>query len=1039
MAYTPPGWSAADIELLSGAYTPPGWSAADIEFIDVAFSTIQPSGFAGTAFGAPSLLRVITPGAYDAGAIGEHSVYNLLQVVVPTGLAPGGIGTHTIYNEDQFTYPSGFSAGAMGAPANVYNKTQTLQVTGLNAGSIPLVHRVEHSIRTLAPASIAQTAFGTHDLAGGIRWIDHAGRGTGPQTFGVTFVAPAVRFMYPVGIHALMWGAPIVDQTHYVDGIGFEAIEWGVSWIHDNKQYAESVGNFHAITWGMPEVTRSPRELAPTGFSLRDILPNERWGRPDVWNLRQYVTHYHDIEPDEGGVFGSPLHMTIENRNRTLGAVGFIATKIPNSLVIDNTGRALVHAGWDSATFGFHHDGLGFIAYAIRTVTPTDVIGPERFSNWNAVIKTPQFFPVGIAPMGMGTPHLERGPEFHPPGFGGEVFGTAFIAPRVRTLAQYFAYEGRVPEPDVQLWERYVAPPGIPPREVGAHTLEHHRNQFFPRWNWQHDLMGTEVVVRNVTPELYQHGAVQTEWGSAEIRWNPYPLRPPGLPALAWGGNTIEHREKYLGVYGIEGTRWGPNTQIRNDQPDPPWTRTFALTGFTQAVVPSPVVRRNEIEPPGFDAALYGRPTVALMGCYPSGWVSMVFGATTQVSGPQYVTTVGLKPPDVSGLDGGFPTPRISPFTIYCRPDAPEGYTAPGYWERMDTHLEEGNMGGARPFFGHHAVSNQYRTVYATGGYFNGFGVGSVELQHRRITLDGFKAGRIGFPMVPFTEEAFAWPIDPTLTFGTAYVENRNRILSVSGASGFAASTGARVEFLNRDVAPPGWDSFTMSIPVPYDRRYFGPLSNRIHYPEPIVAGGEVLGLWGDNWVSHRIRTVQPTGWEEFVSDYTWEEFDERMRVRVRGRLTPASMGALLGFGVPFIDQSVRGIAAGNIRAGWMGSPEVRFIGKVVPSGWDSSAFGDVQQWEAGKVKPHGDELALYGNYGKVSRGVHAVGFDASGFGTPRRGDALDPAGFDNEAWGSNTITHGDAMEYTCGGFPRGIPPAGFALEAWGTAEVTHG
>ena len=1019
MSWTPPGFDAADFDLAAfGVYSPPLSNAGDIDLAatPLGYQVIAAAGIASTLnFGAAVLTPVVFPQAFAAGSFPSPGIRNEYEVVAPSGIGPG----------------------AVGAPVNVYNRTQDVRPVGFYAGDMPLVHRVEHSIRTLEPPSIVQTAFGTHDLAGGVRWIDHAGHGSGPQTFGTTFVAPAVRFMYPVGIHALMWGVPIVDQTHFVDGTGFDAIEWGVLWIHDNKQYAENAGNLHAISWGMAEVTRSPRELAPTGFSLRDVLPNERWGRPDVWNLTQFLRHYHDIEPDEGGVFGSPLHMAIENRNRTVGAVGFIASRIPNSLVIDNTGRPLLPVGWDSAAFGFHHDGLGFIAYRIRSVKPTDEIGPERFSNWNAAIKTPQFFPVGIAPMGQGAPHVERGPEFHPVGFGGETFGTAFVAPRIRTLSQYFAYEGRVAGPDVQLWMRYVAPAGIAPREVGAHTLEHHRNEFRPRWNWQHDLMGTEIVVRNVTPELYQHGAVQTEWGGNEIRWNPYPLRPPGLPAIAWGNNIIEHREKYLGVYGIEATRWGPNSWIRNDQPDPPFTRTYGLTGFSTMVVPNPMVRRNEIEPPGFVAIQWGRPTVEMMGCYPTGWISMVFGVG-KVSGPQYVTAGGMKPPDELGM---FPAPRMSPFTIYCSPDKPPGYTAPGHWEQIDQQFEEGSITSARPFFGKAFVSNQYRTLYQVGSSLGAYGLPSVDNQNRVIAPDGLKAGRIGFPVLPHTEEAIVWPIAPTLEVGQATVINQHRILYVGSVVPPMWGGNPWIDFFNREIKTPGWDSFTMSAPKPYDRKDFGPLSNRIHFPEPIIAGGQVLGEWGVNWISHRIRTVEPVGLDSFLSDYTWEDFKERMRVRARGHFYPPSILPLLGFGVAFIDQSIRNVhGAGNIRTGWMGSPEVRFISNVALGGygWDSSVFGDVDRWDAGKIKPHGDDLALYGNRSKVNRGINVLGWDSATFGDARRGDAFDPAGFDCEEWGVGTITHGDAMEFTCGGLPRGIPPQGFMNAGWGTAEIAH-
>ena len=809
-----------------------------------------------------------------AGAVSEVAPKAAANTLSPAGIDPGAFGAVTLA-WTQYATAAGIAPGSVG-DATTYLKTRYLSpgaIASVAAYGSPFV---SHYRRTLSPAAIDSIQFGSTLAAGGIRWIDQAGRGSRTDVYGTPAVGYAVRFVYPPWIASFAAGATQVsNSTQYIAPTGWDAAAIGTQYAHDLSQWLVPSG-FVAVAWGVPALHNVAQLVAPVGFPTTvDTFPSTRWGRPDVVNLTQVTTQYH-LPSDQDEAFGSPFHMTVENRNRTVTTFGQRSDRF-GTAAATLAGVALEVVGLDATAWG----AGTFVAYRIRTVTPTDPIGPETFTRYNAVIPTPQLFVPSIRAGGYGTPAVSNTRRYYNvPLFETTAWGVPFVAPRVRTLGQYWPWEGVFGTPGVQLGTRYLQPVGFERSQYGVPVAYGHRNEITPRWTWAHDAFGNGTVVRNVTPQLYENGRDQAEYGTAEVRWNPYPLRPAGLDATRWGGTLIEHREKRVTITGIDRLRFGLQ-QVRNDVADPPAPQAVPMDGFDSFVAGAQVVENlNRAIYPGGITGTFGAATVTLIGAICTGWHEETFG-TPWARGPQYATAAGIGAPDVTGL--GVTKHRMSPFTIYCSAVVPDGYTTEsgGEWKPVDFDTS------TWPAWGLPEVSNQFRRVHPSGDDSIALGSPAVELKLRRLLLSGIPPRRVGFPTIPGPQTVGIVPWLDDSAVGDPLVELKTRTLAVP--STYATLFGIhRAEPLNRTVAAAGWDSSQ-------------PGDDRIHYPEPIIPGMGVQTLWGDAFIAARIRTVAAQGFDSFEEGFSLGAFDDRMRVAHRygsGRLLfPPGAASTLAFG----------------------------------------------------------------------------------------------------------------------------------------------
>jgi len=167
-----------------------------------------------------------------------------------------------------------------------------------------------------------------------------------------------------------------------------------------------------------------------------------------------------------------------------------------------------------------------------------------------------------------------------------------------------------------------------------------------------------------------------------------------------------------------------------------------------------------------------------------------------------------------------------------------------------------------------------------------------------------------------------------------------------------------------------------------------------VGFPRVFNWGGYDLTLWGDAWVSHKNRSLPVEGWSSLsIEDETLGSFSDRMRVRRRNPSEGLSgIGSKSVFGSPGISFSVRTILSQGISGYNTGTHVVSATKTLSPLSWDSLEIGNIDRWEAGKVKPHGDDLSTMGTP-RTLRPLRGFGISAGVVGEPRFGVPLYPAG----------------------------------------------
>jgi hypothetical protein len=159
--------------------------------------------------------------------------------------------------------------------------------------------------------------------------------------------------------------------------------------------------------------------------------------------------------------------------------------------------------------------------------------------------------------------------------------------------------------------------------------------------------------------------------------------------------------------------------------------------------------------------------------------------------------------------------------------------------------------------------------------------------------------------------------------------------------------------------------------------------------------------------VSYRNRELPVEGWNSSsLEDDDLGSFDGRMRVRRRnpeGSL--AGIGPDSVVGNPLISQAVRTILGRGTSGYSSGSHVVKTVATILSVGWDSLEVGDIDRWEAGKIKPHGDDLGVMG----IPHLLHPLrpsGVFDSAMGSLRVGVPIRPAGLPEIGFAGPSVTN---------------------------------
>lgn len=944
MSYTPPLGSNVVLNWTVTPYTPPNGSAVTLEF-------------------------------------------ETQQLLLPTGFASAVIGTATIELAGDFLYPSGWESSVVGTPAFGLAAYSILvggiappPQTGPNSSRQVPDPSVTYRTRYLTATGVAAVTFPTtHAITHFTQFVDQAGRGLFAWVAGTARVEFAVRYIKPPFVVSNVFGTANVARILLIAPSGWES-----SFVSSN----------HELDINLQRVLHTTGEADPAEYGATQIRNQFEFVRPSSWasaainfpiiyNLRRYLL----VQPYMGTNSDPTQWPTyapyVENRNRIVGPSGWRSSRfsvIGN--LIDNKAVPLYPAGFDATVWGPET----FIAYRIRNVQPQTWV--EFYSSQYTVLyndaavlaaRSWQSANVGVPTQVL---NLNRTVQHNFP-YAGEAFGTAFVAYRVRTLAPSVFLDVPAGIPEVRFNPYPIAPNGIPTPQFGGHTVYEHFTVIYPRSTnvFPAPRVG-EPVLANRNREVRVSPSEQSLYGMPRVFNYDTHVTITAGDLSVWGAHLVSYRTRTVSVAPISVPAFTVLHRIRNVLPDPPTRQvvepqsTYIGLSSNPGIVPTPTIRFPTIYPLGIYEGGYGSLVVSRNEIAPV-WPTFftLFGTPaliyTQAIAPQAIPRSPLPgEPDRGDSDFFTTKPQVSPHTIY----APAGDQATlqaianngGVGDPIDRTVIKG--------FGTASVSLYLRTIgpvpnHAFGGLnvTEVFGSARFTLSRQYVRPVGVSAPKMPPPVfldVPQYVDLnrFNDGIAPTYDFGSHRVAPPPVITTPTVyPNGLDATRWGtlRIELFNRTITLSG---------IPHRGNPEQNLTNPwgtplVGFPRIYTWGGYVLTEWGTAWVSHKNRSFAMQGWNSLsLEDVDLTAFADRMRVRRRnppvGLLGIASTAIV---SVPSVTHAIRTIRGRGVYGFVSGIPTVDSTFTISPLGWDSLVVGDIDEWEAGKVKPYGDDLSIVG------------------------------------------------------------------------------
>ncbi|EPG5379801.1 TPA: hypothetical protein UN285_000425 [Stenotrophomonas maltophilia] len=967
---------------------------------------IFPGGEVFTVLGQPLVRNQqmhVGPAGFLAGAVGAGVVRNHLAYVRPAGADQSRYGRPLVVNGFPQAFPVGIPPSGIGRPT-VFNFNQEVRPAGLNAFRGFGEHWVSLGIRRITPAGLVATLWGTHTLAGGVRWIDLSNRGITSAAFGSAVAWFFERQVFPLWFVATRYGNARLDFNHDVMPEGILPGRVGTHEVHVPRVIVDVAGRGMAPPpIPLHRVENFVQHAQPIGWMDGGPSEPERFGRGEVINRLQVILQLFAPSPSDGGVFGS--FTRVDNRNKLVRTEGRIHAVMGGPSVANKARVVRTLPDQDMARWG-----MTLVADRIRSVRPR---GGDSLA-WGSPLGNIVYNAARVvAPAGWRTEVFgQHGPVwsnrqwFRHVGVDQSAFGRGMVSFRVRAVAAF-----SLPNPPpfgaavVQHLQRTVKAEGWASFRHGLATL-HQRFNIIAAWAVlpPANQMGSNTV-RNVTPELKQMGAVATLWGDARIyhRWRSFDMQ--GFNAQAFGTHVVKDRRQPVLPGGIAPRPISQTHAVRNVLPDPPATRTLGVVGWDSGErrVGTPIVRENAIRPEGFIATQYGMQLLEYMGIAPIG-----IPPPREIGGNQFGTPSLNAWRTIAPVGVVAPVPPVAdvgPRYVW----APRGYPySTGHWNELGHIMDfyslfnaNGQLTTERPVWGQAGVSHFHRAVTAVGVNAGALGIPALRVNPQYIRMEGSRFQRFGFPKVNAGGVVEAVGKDQA-EFGRAIIIEADygpRTAKPSGIVGLSFGL-SEVQLFHRQLLGRGWDSFTISSPAApsWPRR-----SHWVsHAYPPFNAQGADMAVYGLPWVSNAIRSVSPAGFGDgAVAEYTPGHFAARMRVRRTGRVVSASVGPAGSVGWPSISMGTRYVWPRALAAGGSGVPLLASTSILRPSGLQAGEFGDIDRWEAGHAKVHGSDMGASGN-AIILRGVRAAGF-AGTVGAPRVGRPVAPHTFRADAVGVPT------------------------------------
>ncbi len=871
--------------------------------------SLAPAGMLALAWGWHSVgWRIRSIGPAGIGPVfGYFPAPSLWQTpsLGPLAIAPPAIPRHTVWPAVREVGGLGYKSERLGLPVVGFSYRRIVaEGKGIAGASYGLLARVEHADRKLV-------LLGRSYLEFGLPWVS-----SGERTLGV------------LGIREVDMSRHAIGGTQHLGPEGYEATRWLTRIVPEAREvYPKTFG----ASYGWPTVEHHTRYLRPAGITTYPEAAMH-WGVARFWNRRQIIRQ--DDDPQSGLYPPSwPKWMLIENRNKVIGGMGYVATRMTGPLV-ELGGRAVLVQGIGYPVLP-EYQKTGSVTHRVRPL-PIEGMEPPYMSGWAVVHnKAAPILPPGLVATKFGTAEVVNTRRYYKlQGFDSFASGYPFIAYRIRELtfeSRYGIEPPRIALPRVFLYTNYIEPKSIDAPDAGAPALDIFFRRITPRWT-QQERFGYPAL-RNLTPELGQRGRVTEEWGNAFVRLEWRPVDPEGTNTQLFGRTRISDRKQTITVAGANYMLVSDKVTVRRVGADPVVTQYIDLRVFI-TLPGGEIVEADEGHGIPYPWPAMGTPDMT------KGYIfhrSANKNGDMQEFGKPYITanTIRVEPgygdplnvgepyvslkirqidvltlgelvvastPSANGSMGSWGKPAISPHTIYAVLEAPA--QALRNHNRRAEELRAVNTGArlGAPRVSQYLGKISPRGIAETGALggtlFWGVGRPSLTLKRQYVLVQGFNMQRLGWPVIPGPQtidlEQLEGQIGPSgewgVTYGRPTVGHPPYVGPVYvKPAGLAAPAIARhtVDHFHRTMQARGFFSQAMGASGAGSSTYM-PQNLTVGFKRPTIPVGIAAREFDGPWVSHRVRTVQPEGTDFFLSEYDIENFKKRMRVRRADDFLPA-------------------------------------------------------------------------------------------------------------------------------------------------------
>lgn len=1015
------------------------FSAFGLAYVDQTVRVLGVDGWSSSYVSASSMVsrysRDVIAGGFRSSVWGDHNVYYGTQRPSPAPIAPsGGVGGVEVTFRVRYLVPPGLDATLFGTAiaqdAVLYARPGGIPPLN-NLGPVnewrvpaPNIDFRTKSVSVTRPpeaGEVSDRLTVTHF----VQWVDLAGSGADNANLPEPVIDFRYRTIFPISVLSLEWGTAFVHRTTFVTPTGWES-----STVPEN---AELLINTRRVYYYSGEADQAAYGNATVFNWRQDInLHNNgwydtQWNFPVVYNLKREIVvapFAENVNPDQWPKY-LPL---VENENRVLGAFGHISSRVGVSTWIRNNAAPVLPEGTDMTLWG----AGTFIAHRNRTVQAQgwDSFYNERYTVvWD---KADVLGPAGIGDTSaFGRPNpvanLNREVKHHS-GWVGPEWGVPFIAFARRFISPGPFYDVPASFPEVRHNPFPITPVGIPWQgQVGGHDVMIFRREAFPKSVNVHSVEWVgEPIVRNRNQTVAPYAYDQSLFGRPDIQNFVRYIAPEWVNPDYFTPPLITYRTRTVYAAPITVPVFPVIHRVRKDSPDPPSQQRIALNDANGD--------GEELDGLGIPPPPMGVPWAKLATLYPPS----ITGAT--MFGTHVVKTNAITPLTIFE-DGLFGTPvliftqivypigrgstasvsqqaRMTPWNIYAPhgDQIPQGYTP----ANSIAHVIR-----SEAVFGSPTVTNQHRSIGPvpqrgddpTNGFdfFPKFGVPTFTLRRQYVVPTGIRSNRFGqiiflnvpqyvnlddevnhqgtAPSTQWGENAIGYPpVQPSLhrpvypvglsatVWGEHAVELFDRTIFVEGIE----HSGNPQQFLTT----PWGDAL-----VGYPRRY--------------TIGMGVQTLWGNNLIEFKNRPVYPVGWVNCsLEDDNFDDYRFPMKViRKNPLVRPASMGDVTVFGTCTVSQRVRTVYSRGVDSYNSGSHSVKASSTIGAQGWESLLIGDIDRWEAGKIKAHGDDVSEVG-IPRLLHPLRASGFDSGAVAAPRIAPVVSPVGIPNIAFDGPSVTN---------------------------------